>query len=147
MGDIRGRDGRRRPAGVVAEPSWRMVIGKYYRRLLVWLQLPMLYQRVVVWWEFHAPLRERLKALRMFAMQRSIAMRNNVFGSAMIVARRQIQHRNELRHMSAHQIMVAYRSGRLDYMMSANTSGIGGYGAREWANSGGQERGNVRKWQ
>lgn len=41
-------------------------VAEKYRQLLVWLQLPLWYQRVVVWWEFHSSLRDTLKAARMF---------------------------------------------------------------------------------
>jgi hypothetical protein len=116
-----------------------------YRQLLVWLQLPLLYERAVVWWEFHSSLRDQLKALRMFVMLRSIATRDLVLGSTMLVARRQIQSRSEFRDMTHFEIMDAYRSGRLEYMMHRD-DGIAAYGGKgfgEWVKNGGQRRHNI----
>jgi hypothetical protein len=110
--------------------------------LLVWLRIPSLYQRFVVWWEFHPNLRDALKALRMFVQQRAIAARNASFGATMLVATKQIQSREELCDMSYKQIMAAYRGGRLDYLMQRD-EGITGYGRDtfyEWVKNGGQYR-------
>lgn len=116
-----------------------------FRELLVWARIPQLYQRLMVWWTYHSDLREHLKAFRLFMLQRSIELRNATFGSAMIVATKQIQSRAELRDMSHKQILAAWRAGRLDYLMqiSSEHGGIGGYGDktyRDWVNNGGQIR-------
>jgi hypothetical protein len=50
-------------------------------------------------------------------LHRSIAVRNNTFGSVMLVATRQIQSRKELRDMSPAQIMAAYRGGGMAYLV------------------------------
>lgn len=119
-----------------------------FRNLLVWARIPELYQRIMVWWEFHSSLRDQLKALRVFLMHRSIALRNNTFGSVMLVATGQIQSRAELRDMSHAQILAAWRAGRLDYLMQRkggynSQGGISGYGDltfHEWVKNGGQIR-------
>jgi hypothetical protein len=116
------------------------MLQRQWRNLLVWARFPQFYQRAIVWWEFHSDLRAQLKAFRLFLMHRGIAMRNAAFGSAMIVATRQVQSRAELRDMSGEQIMRAWRAGRLQYLTSAKL-GIVSYGDRtfhEWVNNGGQ---------
>jgi hypothetical protein len=113
-----------------------------WRKLLVRLQIPLLYQRVVVWWEFHSDLREQLKAARMFVQARRISLRNAMFGTVMLVATKQVQSRAELRDLSSQQIMKAWRAGRLDYLMQSEAvhpiSVYGDKSFREWVNNGGQ---------
>lgn len=113
-----------------------------YRKLLIRLQIPMLYARLVVWWETRASLREYLKACRGFVEGRRIALRNAVFGATMIVVTKQVQSRQELSEMSPEEIMRAWRAGRLDYMMHTDEHHpIGRYGDmafRNWVASGGQ---------
>jgi hypothetical protein len=120
-------------------------MNKYVRDLLIWARIPQAYQRLSVWWAFHSDLRERVKALRLFLLHRSIALRNATFGSTMIVATRQIQSRDELRHMTPEQIMGAWRAGRLNYLGRLD-SGVAGYGDkafRAWVTNGGQMRANI----
>lgn len=120
----------------VGKPMYR-----WYTEVLVALGVPKFYRKLVVWWEFHSDLRAHLKALRILLMRGSLAARNAAFGTAMLVATRQIQSRAELRDMSSGQIMAAYRAGRLAYLMRAADEGLSGYGSREfheWVKNGGQ---------
>jgi hypothetical protein len=119
------------------------MIQQYWRNLLVWARIPQLYQRAVVWWEYHSDLRQQLKAFRLLVQRRLIAWRNATFGAVMLVATRQIQSRAELSGMSQDEIMRAYRAGRLDYLTTCGDHARRGffYGDkvfREWVNNGGQ---------
>jgi hypothetical protein len=122
----------------------KVYVREQFQRLLIYLQIPLLYQRAVVWWEFHSDLRAQLKAARMFLAQRMVAVHNYAFGTVMIVATRQIQSRAELRDMSPAEIMIAYRSGRLDYLTGTkeySAPDVGRYGDtrfRDWVAHGGQ---------
>ena len=78
----------------------------------------------------------------MFLLHRSITVRNNTFGSAMLVATRQIQSRKELRDMSPARIMAAYRGGGMTYLVQ-RSEGITGQGDEtfhEWVRNRGQIR-------
>jgi hypothetical protein len=115
------------------------------RNLLVRARIPGLYQRIIVWWEFHSSLRDQLKAFRILMLNASIALRNSTIGTVMLVAQRQVQSRDELRDMSHAQIMAAWRDGRLAYLMQRNNTfgGVSGYGDmtfHEWVKNGGQIR-------
>jgi len=115
-----------------------MYLHMKFRELLVWARIPQLYQRIVVWWEFHSNLRDQLKALRKLIYWRSIAMRNATFGSVMLVATKQIQSREELRDMNHRQIMRAWRAGRLNYLMGNGVNEFGDNTFRQWVKNGGQ---------
>jgi hypothetical protein len=77
-----------------------------------------------------------------FLLHRSIAVRNNTFGSAMLAATRQLQSRKELRDMSPPRIMAAYRGRGMAYLVQ-RSEGITGHGDEtfhEWVRNGGQIR-------
>jgi hypothetical protein len=100
------------------------------------------YKRLDAWWQAHARLRARLKVIHDIFANAVFSVTSSIRLGVMEVMTEQIQSRDDLSHMSAPQIMDAWRTGRLDKLMTKRT-GTQGHDDpkfRTWVGNGGQRR-------
>lgn len=112
-----------------------------YRKVLIQAGIPARYRSLMAWLQDRPNIARRVVALRAYVRHRVVALRNRVIGNFMLVATAQVMSRKELRGMSPAQLLDAYRSGRLDYLMSEWDGGVVGFGdraLRQWLDTWGK---------